>query len=138
LLYQIDPRPYQAAYNRAIGQLKVCQANQQYQGATFNRNAKLIKTGVISSEDYDQALSNKAQADAQLVADQASVESAKLNLDFIRVTSPIDGRVGRQLKCSERLTLDRLHYLGYMCYTMQYPSHRHHIRAQPGCLTASR
>jgi RND family efflux transporter MFP subunit len=59
--------------------------------------AKLIKTGVISNEDYDQALSNKAQADAQVVADQASVESAKLNLDFTRVTSPIDGRVGRQL-----------------------------------------
>src|SRR5246500_3987339 len=59
LLYQIDPRPYQAAYNQAIGQLKVGQANQQYQDATFNRNAKLSKTGVISSEDYDQALSNK-------------------------------------------------------------------------------
>jgi RND family efflux transporter MFP subunit len=97
LLYQIDPRPYQATYNQAIGQLKVGQANQQYQDATFNRNAKLSKTGVISSEDYDQALSNKAQADAQLVAEQASVESAKLNLDFTRVTSPIDGRVGRQL-----------------------------------------
>jgi membrane fusion protein, multidrug efflux system len=97
LLYQIDPRPYQAAYNQAIGQLKVGQANQQYQGATFNRNAKLIKTGAISNEDYDLAFSNKAQADAQLVADQASVESAKLNLDFTRVTSPIDGRVGRQL-----------------------------------------
>jgi RND family efflux transporter MFP subunit len=97
LLYQIDPRPYQAAYDQAVGQLKVAQANQQYQGATFNRDAKLIKTGVISNEDYDLALSNKAQADAQIVADEASVESAKLNLDFTRVTSPIDGRVGHQL-----------------------------------------
>jgi RND family efflux transporter MFP subunit len=77
LLYQIDPRPYQAAYDQAVGQLKVAQANQQYQGATFNRDAKLIKTGVISNEDYDLALSNKAQADAQIVADEASVESAK-------------------------------------------------------------
>src|SRR3984893_14269202 len=97
LLYQIDPRPYQAVYDQAVGQLKVGQANQQYQDATFRRDAKLIKTGVISNEDYDLAQSNKAEADAQLVADQASVESAKLNLDFTRVASPIDGRVGRQL-----------------------------------------
>ena len=97
LLYQIDPRPYQAVYDQAVGQLKVGQANQQYQDATFRRDAKLIKTGVISNEDYDLAQSNKAQADAQLVADQAAVESAKLNLDFTRVTSPIDGRVSRQL-----------------------------------------
>jgi multidrug efflux pump subunit AcrA (membrane-fusion protein) len=41
LLYQIDPRPYQAAYDQAIGQLKVGQANQQYQDATFNRNSEI-------------------------------------------------------------------------------------------------
>jgi len=52
---------------------------------------------VIAKEDYDTALSNKNQAEAQVVSAQAAVDSAALNLEFTRVTSPIDGRVSRQL-----------------------------------------
>jgi multidrug efflux system membrane fusion protein len=97
LLYQIDPRPYQDSYDQALGQLKQAQANQQLQEVTYERQARLQQTNVIAKEDYDTALSNKNQAAAQVISAQAAVNAAQLNLEFTRVTSPIDGRVGRQL-----------------------------------------
>src|ERR1700758_1709734 len=97
LLYQIDPRPYQDAYEQALGQLKQAQANQQLQEVTYERQAHLQQTNVIAKEDYDTALSNKNQAAAQVISAQAAVNAAQLNLEFTRVTSPIDGRGSRQL-----------------------------------------
>src|SRR5580700_9922074 len=97
VLYQIDPRPYQDVYDQALGQLKQAQANQQLQEVTYERQARLQQTNVIAKEDYDTALSNKNQAAAQVISAQASVNAAQLNLEFTRVTSPIDGRVSRQL-----------------------------------------
>jgi membrane fusion protein, multidrug efflux system len=97
LLFQIDPRPYQDAYDQAVGQLQQAQANQQLQDATFARQQRLREMRVIANEDYDTALSNKNQATAQVVSAQAARNSAQLNLEFTHVTSPIDGRVSRQL-----------------------------------------
>jgi RND family efflux transporter MFP subunit len=97
LLFQIDPRPYQDAYDQAVGQLKQAQANRQLQDATFERQQRLRDTGVIAKEDYDTALSNKNQGSAQVVSAQANVNAAQLNLEFTHVTSPIDGRASRQL-----------------------------------------
>src|SRR6476620_11763972 len=97
LLFQIDPRPYQDAYEQALGQLQQAQANHQLQDATFARQQRLRETGVIAKEDFDTALSNKNQAAAQVVSAQAARNSAQLNLEFTHVTSPIDGRVSRQL-----------------------------------------
>jgi RND family efflux transporter MFP subunit len=97
VLFQIDPRPYQHAYEQAVGQLQQAQANQQLQDVTFARQQRLRETGVIAKEDFDTALSNKSQAAAQVVAAQAALNSAQLNVEFTHVTSPIDGRVSRQL-----------------------------------------
>lgn len=97
LLFQIDPRPYQHVYEQALGQLEQAQANQQLQDVTFGRQQRLRETGVIAKEDYDTALSNKNQAASQVISAQAALDSAKLNLEFTHVTSPIDGRVSRQL-----------------------------------------
>jgi membrane fusion protein, multidrug efflux system len=97
LLFQIDPRPYQDVYDQSVGQLRQAQANQQLQDATFERQQHLRTTGVIAKEDYDTALSNKNQGSAQVVSAQAAVNAAQLNLEFTHVTSPIDGRVSRQL-----------------------------------------
>jgi multidrug efflux system membrane fusion protein len=97
LLFQIDPRPYQDAADQAAGQLQQAEANQQLQDATFERQQRLRQTGVIAKEDYDTALSNKNQAAAQVVSAQAALKAAQLNLEFTHVTSPIDGRVSRQL-----------------------------------------
>jgi RND family efflux transporter MFP subunit len=97
LLYQIDPRPYQDVYDQAVGQLQQAQANKQLQDVTFARQQRLRETGVIAKEDYDTALSNKNQAAAAVVAAQAALNAAQLNLEFTHVAAPIDGRVSRQL-----------------------------------------
>jgi RND family efflux transporter MFP subunit len=97
LLFQIDPRPYQHAYEQAVGQLQQAKANSQLQEVTFARQQRLRDTGVIAKEDYDTALANKNQGQAQVVSAQAAVDSAALNLEWTRVTSPIDGRVSRHL-----------------------------------------
>jgi membrane fusion protein, multidrug efflux system len=97
LLFQIDPRPYQDACEQAVGQLQQAQANKQLQDATFARQQRLRETGVIAKEDYDTALSNKNTAAAQVISTQAALNSAQLNLEFTHVTSPINGRVSRQL-----------------------------------------
>src|SRR6266404_6840718 len=97
LLFQIDPRPYQHAYEQAAGQLQQAKANQQLQDITFTRQQRLRDTGVIAKEDYDTALSNKNQAAGQVSSAQAALKSAQLNLEFTHVTSQIDGRVSRQL-----------------------------------------
>jgi membrane fusion protein, multidrug efflux system len=96
LLFVIDPRPYQATLDQANAQLRQAEANQQLQEANFARQDRLRQTGVIAKEDFDTALSNKNQAGAQVLADQAAVELAKLNLTFTQVTSPIIGRIGRE------------------------------------------
>jgi RND family efflux transporter MFP subunit len=97
LLFQIDPRPYQHAYDQAVGQLQQAKANSRLQEVTFVRQQRLRDTGVIAKEDYDTAFANKNQAQAQVVSAQAVVDSAALNLEWTRVTSPIDGRVSRHL-----------------------------------------
>jgi len=96
LLFVIDPRPYQAVLDQASAQLRQAQANQQLQEANFARQDKLRQTGVIAKEDFDTALSNRNQAAAQVLADQAAVASAKLNLNFTQITSPIIGRISRE------------------------------------------
>jgi len=96
LLFVIDPRPYQATLDQVSAQLRQAEANQQLQEANFARQDRLRQTGVIAKEDFDTALSNKNQAAAQVLAGHAAVESAKLNLTFTQVTSPIIGRIGRE------------------------------------------
>jgi multidrug efflux system membrane fusion protein len=96
LLFVIDPRPYKAALDQAEAQERQAQANQQLQEANFARQDRLRQTGVIAKEDYDTALSNKNQAAAQVLANSAAVESAKLNLTFTQITSPIRGRISRE------------------------------------------
>jgi membrane fusion protein, multidrug efflux system len=97
LLFVIDPRPYQAVLDQAQAQERAAEANQQLQDANFARQDKLRQTGVIAKEDFDTALSNKNQAVANVLAAQAAVESAQLNLTFTQVTSPITGRINREL-----------------------------------------
>jgi RND family efflux transporter MFP subunit len=96
LLFVIDPRPYQAAFDQAQAQERVAEADQQLQNANFARQDKLRATGVIAKEDFDTALSNKNQAAARVLAGQAAVESAQLNLTFTQITSPITGRISRE------------------------------------------
>ncbi|PVZ87320.1 efflux transporter periplasmic adaptor subunit [Serratia sp. S1B] len=93
-LYQIDPATYQAAYESAKGDLAKAQAAADIARLTVNRYKPLLGTNYISKQDYDTALSNQLQANAAVVAAKAAVESARINLAYTKVTSPISGRIG--------------------------------------------
>ncbi|WP_413528093.1 efflux RND transporter periplasmic adaptor subunit [Rahnella inusitata] len=93
-LYQIDPATYQAAYDSAKGDLVKAQANAQISRVTVNRYKPLLGTNYISKQDYDTAVATAAQADAAVVSSKAAVETARINLAYTKVTSPISGRIG--------------------------------------------
>src|SRR6266699_3092221 len=109
LLFEIDPRPFQAALDQAEGQLaqaKAALANAQaVQGRTeldVNRYVPLAKEQAASQQDLDNAVQNNmaakatvATAEAQIQTAQAAVETARINLDFTRLIAPIDGIAGQ-------------------------------------------
>ncbi len=92
MLFVIDPRPYQAALDLAQANVEQAQAQLQLAESNFSRAQDLQKKGVISPQDYETQSANRAQASASLLANQAALETAKLNLEFTQVRSPIDGR----------------------------------------------
>ncbi|CNH16125.1 efflux RND transporter adaptor subunit AcrA [Yersinia pekkanenii] len=94
-LYQIDPATYQAAYDSAKGDLAKAQAAAEIARLTVNRYKPLLGTNYISKQEYDQAVSNSMQANASVLAAKAAVESARINLAYTQVTSPISGRTGK-------------------------------------------
>ncbi len=109
LLFEIDPRPFQAALDQALGQLaqaKAALANAQaVQGRTeldVKRYTPLAKEQAASQQDLDNAVQNNlaaeatvATAEAQIKTSEAAVETAKINLDFTRLVAPIDGIAGQ-------------------------------------------
>jgi RND family efflux transporter MFP subunit len=111
LLFQIDPRPFQAALDQAQGQLaqaKAALANAvAVQGRTqldVNRYTPLAKEQAASQQDLDNAIQNNLAAlatmetaKAQIKTYEAAVETAKINLDFTRLIAPIDGIAGQAL-----------------------------------------
>jgi RND family efflux transporter MFP subunit len=97
LLFVIDPRPYQAALDQAKGQLEEAQAQQKLNDANLERAKDLLAKSVIAKQDFDTTAAQKYVADAQVIASQAALESAQLNLSFTQIRSPIRGRIGVQL-----------------------------------------
>jgi multidrug efflux system membrane fusion protein len=96
LLFEIDPRPYQAQYDQAESQVRLAEARLKLAIATYARGKEVAKTpGAISQQDLDTYKAQQEEADASLKATRASLEVYKLNLGFTKVTSPIDGQVSR-------------------------------------------
>ncbi|HDG1100818.1 efflux RND transporter periplasmic adaptor subunit [Klebsiella aerogenes] len=94
-LYQIDPATYQAALNSAKGDEAKAEAAAAIAHLTVKRYVPLLGTQYISQQEYDQAVATARQADADVVAAKAAVENARINLAYTKVTSPIDGRIGK-------------------------------------------
>jgi multidrug efflux system membrane fusion protein len=94
LLMEIDPAPYKAALDQALGQLAKDQANQSNMAAESQRYTALFNAGVVSKETQQLQASNEGQAAGAIKGDQASIEAARVNLNYTRITSPIDGVVG--------------------------------------------
>lgn len=94
-LYQIDPATYQAAYDSARGDLAKAEAAANIARLTVNRYKTLVGTKYISQQEYDTAVADARQADAAVTAAKAAVETARINLAYTKVTSPISGRIGK-------------------------------------------
>jgi membrane fusion protein, multidrug efflux system len=94
LLFTIDPRPFEAALRQAEANLAKDRAQHRQAAADEQRYSFLLKQGVGSQQQYDQALAAAASLAATLQADEAAVQTAKLNLAYTTIRAPIDGRTG--------------------------------------------
>lgn len=95
LLFTIDPRPYAAEVARAQAALASAKAARDLSETQFKRAQSLIKDKAISQSDYDTRRNQFNEAAAQMQSAEASLETAKLNLDYTQIKSPITGRVSR-------------------------------------------
>jgi RND family efflux transporter MFP subunit len=95
LLYQIDPRPFQADLDQALGNVDRLEAQKKLLAIQVDRYRKLAEKGAGSQQDLDQYLAQQAENIGSLKTAEAQVEQAKLNLGFTTITSPIDGQISR-------------------------------------------
>lgn len=95
VLFTIDPRPYAAEVERAKAMLTAADANVTYTAANLARSQRLISDSAISRNDYEQTQNAARAAVANQLAAQAALTSAKLNLEYTRITAPVSGRVSR-------------------------------------------
>jgi membrane fusion protein (multidrug efflux system) len=91
LLFEIDPRPFKATLDQAKGVLAQAEAKLGKTELDVRRYGPLVKDRAISQEEYDDAVQANLEAKATVVSANAQVEQAQLNLEFTRITSPIDG-----------------------------------------------
>jgi RND family efflux transporter MFP subunit len=94
LLFQIDPRPFEAALAQAKGTLAKDKANQAKSDADEQRALDLFKKKVISDQERDTAIAAAGSNRANVEADEAAVKQAEINLGYTKITAPIDGVVG--------------------------------------------
>ncbi|EMV8752391.1 efflux RND transporter periplasmic adaptor subunit, partial [Escherichia coli] len=95
LLFQIDPRPFEAEIKRLQAQLQQARAVQTRARSEAERGARLRAGNAMSAEVADARTTAAQEAGAQVAALQAQLETARLNLEFTRITAPIAGRIGR-------------------------------------------
>jgi RND family efflux transporter MFP subunit len=103
LLFVIDPRPYQADFDRAAAQLEQTQAQLKLAEIELGRAKELRATKIIAAQEFDQKAAAAQQASAAVRAAEAAKNSAALNLEFTQIRSPIEGRVS-----DERVTVGNL------------------------------
>jgi len=96
-LFLIDPAPYQAAMEGAKANLARDTVMARNAEESARRYAELVKKEYITQQQYDDMLTNSEALKAEVKADQATVENARLNLEYCRMTAPISGRTGSLL-----------------------------------------
>ena len=95
VLYQIDPATYQAAWDSAKAQLARAEANISSTRLRAERYRELVEIKAVSRQEYDDAVAALKQAEADIEAGKAAVETARINLAYTRVTAPITGHIGK-------------------------------------------
>ncbi|MFC6296503.1 efflux RND transporter periplasmic adaptor subunit [Pseudomonas sp. CCM 7893] len=97
VLFRIDPAPFKADLDSAQASLRKAQANAFQARLQEQRYSQLVDGNAISAQEYDNARAAALQTAAEVAANQAAVQRAKLNLGYATVTAPISGRIGRAL-----------------------------------------
>ena len=97
LLFQIDPKPYQAEYDRAEAQRRQAEVRLDLARNDLARAEGLRGTKAISEEEYDNRSKTVREAEAALAAAKAAEAAARLDLNYTRITAPISGRIGRRM-----------------------------------------
>jgi membrane fusion protein (multidrug efflux system) len=95
VLYRIDPSTYEAALESAEAALAKAEANQNTTRLKAERYAELIAIKAVSQQDADDAAAALLQAKADVASARAALKTARIDLDYTRVTSPITGRIGK-------------------------------------------
>lgn len=95
ILYQIDPATYQAALSSAKAALSKAEANGFALRQRAERYKQLVAISAVSRQEYDDATASLKQAEADIDAAKAAMETARINLAYTRVTAPIAGKIGR-------------------------------------------
>jgi multidrug efflux system membrane fusion protein len=95
VLFVIDTRPFEAALAKAQANLVTARTNADFANTEFERAAVLIKSAAIAQRFYDERANAKRVADAAILAAEADVQQAELNLDYAHVKAPISGRLSR-------------------------------------------
>jgi multidrug efflux system membrane fusion protein len=97
LLFTIDPRPFEAQLNAAQANLAQSKAALDFAHVEFDRVKDLVESKAIARQDYDTRKNAVDVGEAQVKQNEAAVESARLNLEYTSIHSPIDGRAGHRL-----------------------------------------
>jgi RND family efflux transporter MFP subunit len=95
LLFEIDPRPYQAELDKVEAEVRRAEARLKHQAEEVERAKKLLENKTLSREEFSRALAGREDAEGALRVARAGRDLAKLNLMFTRITAPITGRIGR-------------------------------------------
>ncbi|HLI14099.1 MAG TPA: efflux RND transporter periplasmic adaptor subunit [Alphaproteobacteria bacterium] len=96
-LFQIDPRPFQAALDQAVAQKQRDEAQLAGAQRDFARYSKLVASGFQTRQSYEDQKATVEQLEGAVKADEAQIENARLNLGYADIRSPIDGRTGARL-----------------------------------------
>ncbi len=97
MLFQIDPAPYRAAYDSAQASLAKAQANLMQANAQLVRYKPLAEANAVSQQEFTSVVTAQKQAQADVAAAEATLQSARINLEYASVTAPISGRIGQAL-----------------------------------------
>jgi RND family efflux transporter MFP subunit len=95
VLFELDPRPYQATLSQANAKVAQDEAQLAFDEAEYQRNMRLVGSGAVSRSDLDKSAAARGVDIANVAADKAVVASRQLDLDYTKVTAPVSGRVSR-------------------------------------------
>jgi RND family efflux transporter MFP subunit len=97
LLFELDPRPFQAQIDQALAQMKAIEAQKVALEKDVARYQLLIKSKAVSQQELDKAIADVGYASAQIDARMEEVKTRQLDLEFSRITAPIAGKIGRAM-----------------------------------------